>query len=106
VRELENLLERIFILEDDDVILPRHLPDRIIRTVRAGSATVPPAPTDEGSDGALQLGFHAATEAYQKELIENALAASRNNLKDTAALLKISRHALRHQMIKLGMISA
>ncbi|WP_425418463.1 sigma-54 interaction domain-containing protein [Oricola indica] len=106
VRELENLLERIFILEDDDVILPRHLPDRIIRTVRAGSTTVPPAPTDEGSDGALQLGFHAATEAYQKELIENALAASRNNLKDTAALLKISRHALRHQMIKLGMISA
>lgn len=106
VRELENLLERIFILEDDDVILPSHLPDRIIRTVRAGSSTVPPAPREGQPDGAPKLGFHAATEAYQKELIEKALAASRDNLKDTAALLKISRHALRHQMIKLGMISA
>ncbi|MFZ2099661.1 MAG: sigma 54-interacting transcriptional regulator [Oricola sp.] len=106
VRELENLLERIFILEDDDIILPRHLPDRIIRTVRAGSSTVPPAPPDSHSDGPLELGFHAATEKYQKALIEQALAASRNNLKDAAGLLKISRHALRHQMIKLGMLDA
>jgi transcriptional regulator with PAS, ATPase and Fis domain len=106
VRELENLLERIFILEDDDMVLPRHLPDRIIRTVRAGSSTVPPAPAEGGQETGLQLGFHAATEKYQKTLIEQALAASRNNLKDTAALLKISRHALRHQMIKLGMINA
>lgn len=106
VRELENLLERIFILEDDDVVLPRHLPDRIIRTVRAGSTTVPPAPADDNPQAALCLGFHAATEAYQKALIEQALVASQNNMKETATLLKISRHALRHQMIKLGMINA
>ena len=43
------------------------------------------------------MGFRAATEAYQRKLIEQALGASKNNLKDAAALLKISRHALRHQ---------
>lgn len=104
VRELENLLERIFILEDDDVVLPRHLPDRIIRTVRAGSSTVPPAATEDGQEYGQALGFHAATEQYQKKLIEQALAASHDNLKDAAALLKMSRHALRHQMKKLGLI--
>lgn len=106
VRELENLLERIFILEDDDIVLPRHLPDRIIRTVRARGSSVSPALAKDGEDVDFDLGFHAATEKFQRRLIEQALAASRNNLKDTAARLKISRHALRHQMIKLGMIGA
>jgi two-component system, NtrC family, response regulator AtoC len=33
VRELENLIKRIFILEDDTRILVRHLPRRIMREV-------------------------------------------------------------------------
>ena len=107
VRELENLLERIFILEDDDA--------------GAAAATCPTAscapcapavpPSRRPPRTAIRTrrwtsDFHAATEKYQKALIEQALAASRNNLKDAAALLKISRHALRHQMIKLGMLDA
>ena len=65
---------------------------------------VPRAPASARAD--LSMGFRAATEAYQRKLIEQALGASKNNLKDAAALLKISRHALRHQMLKLGMIDA
>jgi len=96
VRELENLLERIFILEDDDVILPQHLPDRILRTVRSGLAAVPPAPAD------IDSGFHMLTEAYQRRLIETALERAQGNAQGAADMLKLSRHALRHQMIKLG----
>lgn len=106
VRELENLLERIFILEDDDVVLPTHLPDRILRTVRAGvpssaggghahAATLPP----EG-------GFHDATAAFQRALLVRALKDADNNLQKAATSLKISRHALRHQMLKLGILDA
>lgn len=103
VRELENLIERIFILEDDERVLPRHLPDRIIRTVRAGSSKVPPAGQPAGEPDDIHRGFHAATAAYQKQLIQRALHQANNNLQDTAGLLKISRHSLRHQMIKLGL---
>ena len=103
VRELENLLERIFILEDEDVILPRHLPDRILRTVRAGARVVPPA---EDPAPRPETGFHDATAAFQRALIERALDASGGNMQTAAAQLKISRHALRHQMIKLGLQSA
>ena len=103
VRELENLLERIFILEDEDEVLPRHLPDRILRTVRAGLQSVPPIPDPvTGSAPDLDAGFHEQTAVFQHRLIEAALARAQGNLQLAADALHLSRHALRHQMIKLG----
>lgn len=96
VRELENLLERIFILEDDATILMRHLPARIPREAeRARPAEVhaPSGPVD----------YHAATTAFQENLIRSALSAAQGNLGAAADRLGLSRHALRHQMLKLGM---
>ena len=92
VRELENLIERIFILEDDPCIMVRHLPARILRDA-----------AEEAPRAALPAGFDAATEAFQQGLIRDALAKSGGGLGQAADLLGISRHALRHQMIKLGM---
>jgi transcriptional regulator with PAS, ATPase and Fis domain len=106
VRELENLLERIFILEDDDLVLPRHLPDRILRTVRAGLDAVPSLEEAHAFDAIPAQAFHAATAEFQRHLIRRALAASENNLQKAASLLELSRHALRHQMSKLGMRDA
>jgi len=106
VREMENLLERIFILEDDDEGLTRHLPDRILRTVREGARTIPPPADEAGDSETLAEGFHVATAEFQKRLIEQGLAMTNNNIQETAALLQISRHALRHQMKKLGMRDA
>lgn len=98
VRELENLLERIFILEDDDVILPRHLPDRIIRSVRAGGI-----PAQGGAAGSAAEGFHEATSDFQRKLIARAMVEADGNIQSAANALRISRHALRHQMMKLGL---
>jgi DNA-binding NtrC family response regulator len=95
------LLERIFILEDDNLVAARHLPDRIMRTVRAGAQrppAIPVLPPDAR--------FHDATEAFQRSLIERALQQNQGNLQRTAAALDLSRHALRHQMIKLGLTKA
>ena len=103
MRELENLLERIFILEDEDEVLPHHLPDRILRTVRAGLKTVPPAPDPGTALPDSDAGFHEQTGEFQRGLIRAALTRSGGNLQLTAEALRISRHALRHQMIKLGL---
>jgi transcriptional regulator with PAS, ATPase and Fis domain len=103
VRELENLLERIFILEDGDEIRPGHLPDRILRTVRAGGLVVPPpGPQPVPPEGR----FRDATEAFQRQLILRALDRSNASLQDAARELGLSRHALRHQMLKLGLSRA
>lgn len=100
VRELENLLERIFILEEENQIIARHLPDRILRAVRGeGEALSLPGEEMPGD-------FYAATAQFQARLIRKALRASGGSLPKAAEVLNLSRHALRHQMIKLGIEQA
>ena len=101
VRELENLLERIFVLEDDNRVLVRHIPPRIMREVERG-----PAPEPAGADGTADyagMPFQDATAVFQRRLIEAALRDHNGNLQATAETLGMSRHALRHHMIKLGL---
>jgi transcriptional regulator with PAS, ATPase and Fis domain len=104
VRELENLIERIAILETEDRVLMRHLPDRLVREVEGRA---PPPIAGMGGQGAehlpLHLGFHAGTEAFQRSLIEAALKEAGGRHGRAAQRLRLSRHALRHQMLKLGM---
>ncbi|ADZ72240.1 sigma-54 interaction domain-containing protein [Polymorphum gilvum] len=108
VRELENLLERIFILEDENRIVARHIPDRILRTVRAGTARVAPPPGTAqpvlpSAEEAECGDFHQATVAFQRRLVVRALARADGNVAQAATALGLSRHALRHQMMKLGL---
>jgi len=91
VRELENLLERIVILEDEDIVRVAQLPARIPR--ESASATPSGDPAD----------YHAATEAFQRNLIRAALDAAEGNPGKAARRLGLSRHALRHQMLKLDL---
>lgn len=100
VRELENLLERIFILEDENTIMLRHLPARILRDVKeAEKAGHPPEIAETAGQG--QQDYYEATASFQIRLIRNALAAANGSLTEAAARLGLSRHALRHQMLKL-----
>jgi transcriptional regulator with PAS, ATPase and Fis domain len=99
VRELENLLERIFILEDDNRLLVRHLPDRIVREVRAGPKSAGGGPLPDAGGHS----YHDATLAYQRQLIEAALTAAGGSMTAAARALRLSRHALRHQMQKVGL---
>jgi transcriptional regulator with PAS, ATPase and Fis domain len=101
VRELENLIERIAILETEDRVLVKHLPDRILREVEGGGA--PMREVGEGTALPLHRGFHAASEDYQRALIEAALKEAGGRQGRAAQRLRLSRHALRHQMLKLGM---
>lgn len=99
VRELENLLERIFVLESQDVIKVEHIPPRIMREVsgeRPSERQGPEMPDWEGKS------FQDATDAFQIRLIRQALAAAGGRKGDAAATLGLSRHALRHQMNRLG----
>ena len=100
VRELENLLERIFVLEDDNRVMVKHIPPRIMREVEKGPAVDDAAP---GLDTFEGLPFQEATAAFQRRLIEVALARHGGNLQAVASTLGMSRHALRHHMMKLGL---
>ncbi len=94
VREMQNLLERIVALEEADVIGRGHLPARVLRTLTDGG----PHPAR-----ASAADFHAATESFQRDLIGRALSAHAGNVHSAALALGLTRHALRHQLKKLGL---
>ncbi len=102
VRELENLIERIFILEDDSFILVRHLPARILREVSGGGAAAGDGAAVGDGGGEPPTQFDAATHAFQRGLITRALDETGGRQGEAARMLGMSRHALRHQMLKLG----
>ncbi|MDW3687699.1 sigma-54 dependent transcriptional regulator [Cupriavidus sp. CV2] len=110
VRELENLLERICLLEEGDCIRPDHLPARILRDVARPTgalddpAALPVAFNGHGASEPAQ-DYHEATARFQRALIEQTLASCRQNFGSTAERLGLSRHALRHQMMKLGLLA-
>jgi len=104
VRELENLLERIFVLEDDNRVLVRHIPPRIMREVEKGpTAEAAGGSEAPGLEGLAGLSFQDATAVFQRRVIEAALQRHGRNIQAAAEELGMSRHALRHHMIKLGL---
>jgi transcriptional regulator with PAS, ATPase and Fis domain len=107
VRELENLLERTCILEDDDCIRLDHIPQRILREVQAQDAQAASASSAPNAfrPDAAGADYQEATTRFQRDLIERALAAAQGNLGRAATALGLTRHALRHQMIKLGLVT-
>ncbi len=114
VRELENLLERICILEDGDCIRLEHLPQRIPREAHAhphlghadgahASEAMALAADDSGVSGNVS-DYQKATQRFQRQLIRQALGEAQGNLGRAASRLALTRHALRHQMLKLELI--
>jgi transcriptional regulator with GAF, ATPase, and Fis domain len=66
----------------------------------AGDASPPP---DPALTSGLPGDYRLATVAFQRRLIESALRASGGSLGGAARRLALTRHALRHQMLKLGL---
>src|SRR5206468_7099765 len=73
VRELENCIERTLLVCDGNVIHGHHLP--------------PTLQTAAASDTVTRLSLIAAIEAYEKDLIQDALKTSRGNRARAAKLL-------------------
>ena len=94
VRELRNVLERAFILCEEDRIEPSHLPPEL---------TAPITPPPKAGESLFRLppeGVHL--ETLEEDLIRQALEVSSGNQVRAAKLLGISRDALRYRMKKFN----
>ncbi len=96
VRELRNVIERVTILEDGDVITTRYLPSDLTRKksgdyAHSGDlASLFPLPGDG-----------VALDEVELSLVQQALDRSGGNQTRAAELLRISRDQLRYRMKKL-----
>ncbi len=95
-RELRNIIERIFILEDTEIIHPDHIPSEILNHYEAPVS-------DSMSIDMPNEGI--SLKDVEKDLITQALHKVNRNQTKAAKLLGISRDALRYKMQKFGLLS-
>ena len=88
VRELENALERAVLVCDGSVIHAHDLP--------------PSLQTGEASGTVMSLSFSEAVEAYEKDLIEDALKTTRGNRVKAATLLQSTERIISYKVKKFG----
>ena len=95
VRELRNVIERIVVLENSEMIMPRHLPKEI------SGAT--PGPDPPSSHQFILPDKGLSLEELEKDLIHQALKRAQHNKVLAAKLLNMSYDSLRYQIKKFGL---
>jgi DNA-binding NtrC family response regulator len=92
VRELKNVIERIVVLENTELILPEHLPREMLNQ--------PVAPNFQPKDKFVLPETGISLDDIEKDLIIQALERANNNKTFAAKLLNISYDSLRYQIKK------
>ncbi|HEX8499557.1 MAG TPA: sigma 54-interacting transcriptional regulator [Pyrinomonadaceae bacterium] len=88
VRELENVVERAVVVCDSSVIHGHHLP--------------PSLQTAEGSGTVTRLSLGSAVEAYERDIIQDALKTARGSRKKAAKLLDTTERIIGYKVKKYG----
>ncbi len=94
VRELENVLERIVLLSDKEIITPQDIPDEI-KMAKYDIKSLPDL-TDEGLD------MEKIIENIEKDYLIKALEKTNGVKIEAAKLLKLSFRSFRHRLSKYG----
>ncbi len=106
VRELKNVIERVVLLGDGDIIQPKDL--SIDRRPREQPTQVAKPTVEIAETGEVRVVFPPSgisLEAVEKKLIEQALKVTRWNTTKAAQLLHLSRDTLRYRMKKYDLDS-
>jgi Nif-specific regulatory protein len=88
VRELENIIERAVLVCETNVIHGHHLP--------------PTLQTAEGSGTVTRLSLDSAVEAFERDIIQDALKTTRGNRKKAAKLLHTTERIIGYKVKKYG----
>lgn len=86
VRELENIIERAVLVCETNVIHGHHLP--------------PTLQTAEGSGTITRLSLESAVEAYERDIIQDALKTARGNRAKAAKLLDTTERIMGYKVRK------
>lgn len=96
IRELENVIERAFIVENSNLISADSLPDSIKQGRKENSEKT----ANMGYSGPLD--FDAFKEGMEKEFIINALKANNGRINQTVAQANIPKNTLLRKIRKYG----
>jgi Nif-specific regulatory protein len=88
VRELENAIERAVVVCDGQVVHAHHLPPTLQTAASSGTS--------------MSLSLQDALDAYEKDLIQDALKTSRGNRAKAARLLNTTGRIMNYKVRQLG----
>ncbi|MGH9968786.1 MAG: sigma 54-interacting transcriptional regulator, partial [Pyrinomonadaceae bacterium] len=88
VRELENIIERAVLVCETNVVHGHHLP--------------PTLQTAEGSGTVTRLSLESTVEAFERDIIMDALKTTRGNRKRAAKLLDTTERVVGYKVRKYG----
>ena len=88
VRELENAIERAVVVCDGQVVHAHHLPPTLQTAASSGTA--------------MSLSLKDAIDAYEKDLIQDALKTARGNRAKAARLLNTTGRIMNYKVRQLG----
>jgi Nif-specific regulatory protein len=88
VRELENVIERAVVVAEGDVVHPHHLP--------------PTLQTAEASGTGIRGDLKGLVDAYERDLIRDALKSSRGNIAAAARALGTTQRIMGYKVHKHG----
>lgn len=97
IRELENAIERAFIVENTNQIQAESLPEAVRQT-----ATSSVSMAGRPSSGPLPLDFELFKEQAEKDFIISALKANKGRINQTVALANIPKNTLLRKIKKYG----
>jgi len=96
IRELENAIERGFIVENSTMIQPESLPDAV-RKIETVAGTLSTAPSSNAP-----LDFELFKEQAEKDFIVSALKANKGRINQTVAQANIPKNTLLRKIKKYG----
>lgn len=109
IRELENAIERAFIIENSDRITPASLPEVMLKknseTSGLKPTTAPSAPMSQATNPAsfnAPLDYEVFKEQAEKDFIINALRANKGRINKTVAEANIPKNTLLRKIKKYG----
>jgi two-component system response regulator AtoC len=97
IRELENVIERAFIVENTSMVTAQSLPENILNAPRPAISEKSTRPGFVGP-----LNFDTFKEGMEKEFIVNALKANRGRINQTVAQANIPKNTLLRKIRKYG----
>ena len=117
IRELENVIEHAFVIENGDEISPMSLPESVSGSslsqfsglTEAGEAALTNAATAQGADLNVgftldlnRLDFQAGKEEFEKQFLISALKAFKGKINQTAIHANIPKKTLLRKLEKYG----
>ena len=104
IRELENIIERAFIVEASSMMTLASLPDQM-KTAPAPRVTESPKTTPQSATGPGEaLDFEVFKEQAEREFIVSALKANKGKINQTVAQANIPKNTLLRKIRKYSII--